>query len=491
MKNSYIISLLSLFIVFTKCSKEESSGSNQVNQNNNPEEQVVKYNVNISSSEGGTVNTSSGSYIDGTVLNIQANPNVGYVFIGWEGFDSTNPSITINVSQNYSLNAVFITEEEVSLDQNAFTDNVEIESGNVFQGSITPNSTITFEVENSQNLIAVVDHGFGLDLSVPDNTDGALIQFKNQDGDLADSYIQIERFPETNDMRSSIIKSTKSKFSPLKSKNEKSNLFSNRSSSSQWSFDIDFSEEITAGQICFNVHIYDNNDNISAGFEICATINNYGGGPSGLIGKWRYVSYVYIEDGVEITEPFTDLEEDDYIIECVDYDSGTEENDYTYESFGHVPYPNDFEHNAYIVFHENGDYEDLYESIIPSQPEIIGSFDNCIEDWESNCNEYESYCEDLDLLNYIGNFYPTTITNTYLGKWSYDEDSNTIGIWDYSFQSIDSEGDLFDEEEDVYDEPSPYYDNGTLVEIDGNTLTLTEYNSWDDSYHKTIFERVD
>ncbi|NDB80796.1 hypothetical protein EB155_13130, partial [archaeon] len=313
MKKSCIISLLSLFIVFTKCSKEDSSGSNQVNQNNNQEEQVVKYNVNISSSEGGTVNTSSGSYTDGTVLNIQANPNEGYVFLGWEGFDSTNPSITINVSQNYSLNAVFIPEEEVSLDQNAFTDNVEIESGNVFQGSITPNSTIIFEVENSQNLIAVVDHGFGLDLSVPDNTDGALIQFKNQDGDLADSYIQIERFPESNDMRSSINKSTKSKFTHLKSKDDKSNLF-NRSSSSQWSFDIDFSEEITAGQICFNVHIYDNNDNISAGIEICVTINNYGGGPSGLIGKWRYVSEIWLEDGVEITEPFSYIEEDDYII---------------------------------------------------------------------------------------------------------------------------------------------------------------------------------
>ena len=231
--------LMVSFTIFFSCSKE--SNSDPVISNNNQETQVVTFDVDITSSEGGTVNTSSGSYNQGTVLNIQANANEGYAFLNWEGFDSTNPSITINVNQNYTLNAVFIIEEEVSLDQNAFTDNVEVNSGNVFQGSITPNSTTTFEVENADNLIAVVDNGFGLDLSVPDNTQGALIQFKNVDGDLADSYIQIERFPDNSSK--SLRSSKKPRFKHQDKKETESKTY-NKNSTGQFSFDIDFGEGI-------------------------------------------------------------------------------------------------------------------------------------------------------------------------------------------------------------------------------------------------------
>lgn len=485
MKNIFLLKFWIVYLIFLviSCSKEESNSSNQVNQtDNNQEEQAISYTVNISSSEGGTVNTSSGNYNDGTVLNIEANAQEGYVFQGWEGFDSTNPAITVNVNQNYTLNAIFIVEEQVALDQNEFTDNLEVGSGTVMQGAITPNSTTTFEIQNEENLIAVVDHGFSLDLSVPDNTQGALVQFKNSEGVLADSYIQIERFPSNTEKSRRLENKYNKKF--------KKSSKTRKGSNTAFTIEIDFGDEITAGEICFNVHIYDDNDNISAGIEMCVTINNYGGGPAEMVGQWRYVSQMYTENGEMIEENIEDEFLGENILECYDYESATEENDYEYELLGYIPVPNDFEFDAYIVFHENGNYEDVYEYFAPSKPEIIGSVESCMEDFVEYCEEYDD-CEELDILDWINDFYPTTRTEAYYGKWAYDEETGTVGIWDYSYLVTDSEGEIFDSEEEVFEEPYAYFENGTIVEIEGNTLRLIEENSWNDYRYITIFERVE
>ncbi len=476
-------SLLTFLLIYCFSCSKESSNLNDINttNENEKEEQVVSYDVNISSSEGGTVNTSSGSYSEGTVLNIQANPNEGYVFLAWEGFESTNPSITINVNKDFALNAIFIIEEEVSLDQNKFTDNVKVANGNVFQGAIIPNSTMSFKVENSENLIAVVDNGFKLDLSVPDNIIGALVQFKNVDGDLADSYIQIDRF-FTNSSKS-LRKSKNSKSNYGIRKDLRSNVFS-KNNTSQFSFEIDFNEEITAGQICFNVHIYDNNNNISAGIETCVTINNFGGGPSEIHGVWQYY-----QDGIlgeSLAGYYVDEEPAGYYVgtnyiqinncfspSCmleVCYDNGD------FQGYAKV---SNVQRRDYIVLNSDGSYEDRYETIINESPEIVGNIDLCLED------EYQG-----DDFKFAKNPYQTTVTDVYYGKWSYDETTRTIGIFDYSDQVIDSGGTIFDTPLYIYDEPEAYFDNGTFVEINGDTMTFKERDSYDNAVYVTVFKKI-
>ena len=91
----------------------------------------------------------------------------------------------------------------------------------------------------------------------------------------------------------------------------------------------------------------------------------------------------------------------------------------------------------------------------------------------------------------INDFYPTTITEVYYGKWAYDEETGTVGIWDYSDVETDSGGMIFESEEYVYEEPVAYFDNGTIVEIEGNTLRLISDDSWSDDREITIFERVE
>ena len=72
----YKLFFLFNLIIFS-CSKGDSDSSSQVEP-----DPVVTYNVSISSTEGGSVNTQSGTFNTGTVLTITATPNDGYEFIG-------------------------------------------------------------------------------------------------------------------------------------------------------------------------------------------------------------------------------------------------------------------------------------------------------------------------------------------------------------------------------------------------------------------------
>jgi len=66
--------------------------------------------------------------------------------------------------------------------------------------------------------------------------------------------------------------------------------FSKSEGDGSFNIDIDFNQEAKAGQICFNVYVY-NDDGGSAPTEICLAINNYGDGSTELINKWQYTSH--------------------------------------------------------------------------------------------------------------------------------------------------------------------------------------------------------
>ena len=102
--------IIPICIFIVSCSKDDSDSSNQLETN-----PLVKYDVSISSSEGGRINiftrnggnTQSGTYKAGTLLKITATPDDGYKFIGWTGSNETSMEITIIVNSNISLQAIF------------------------------------------------------------------------------------------------------------------------------------------------------------------------------------------------------------------------------------------------------------------------------------------------------------------------------------------------------------------------------------------------
>ena len=61
-----------------------------------PEPVVVQYTLTVTASEGGSV-TNGGTFDEGTSVTITATPNEGYEFIGWEGSDSNESSLSLSL----------------------------------------------------------------------------------------------------------------------------------------------------------------------------------------------------------------------------------------------------------------------------------------------------------------------------------------------------------------------------------------------------------
>ena len=70
-------------------------------------ELIPLYTLTVLSSEGGIVSTSGGEYTEGTEIEIIATPNEGFSFSGWEGIEETNSSVTVSVSSNATVTALF------------------------------------------------------------------------------------------------------------------------------------------------------------------------------------------------------------------------------------------------------------------------------------------------------------------------------------------------------------------------------------------------
>ena len=101
------IALYSLCLVLFFCSKdEETEAPTNSFQTTTPEKVAVQYTLTVTSANGGSV-TDGGTYDDGTEVTITATANDGYEFVGWEGNDSSNSSLTITLNSNQTVQPIF------------------------------------------------------------------------------------------------------------------------------------------------------------------------------------------------------------------------------------------------------------------------------------------------------------------------------------------------------------------------------------------------
>ena len=126
-------SITLLWIFVFSCSKGDSDSTNQIEPT-----PVVTYDVSISLSEGGSVNTQSGTYNAGTVLTITATPNDGYEFIGWTGSNETSMEIMIVVNSDIQLTANFqlIPSIEFTVTTSAGVGGIVSEGGTFSSGTV-------------------------------------------------------------------------------------------------------------------------------------------------------------------------------------------------------------------------------------------------------------------------------------------------------------------------------------------------------------------
>lgn len=107
MKKINIIFLILGFII-SYCSTEEDSSTPNVTQTPNSETPPVnQYTLTVNTSYGGSVSTQGGSFNSGSQVTITAIPNEGFSFIEWVGNSSNEPTITITVNANQTIQALF------------------------------------------------------------------------------------------------------------------------------------------------------------------------------------------------------------------------------------------------------------------------------------------------------------------------------------------------------------------------------------------------
>ena len=125
---------LTAFIILYSCSAEEEDTipPNSSVQSTTPEPEPpapTQYTLTVTAAEGGTVSTEGGTYDEGTEVTITATPAEGYEFVGWEGSDSTEASLSVTLGANTTLNALFnelvysITTSEILLPNDSKFDN--------------------------------------------------------------------------------------------------------------------------------------------------------------------------------------------------------------------------------------------------------------------------------------------------------------------------------------------------------------------------------
>jgi len=92
--------LISVFILLIACSKEAPIDDEPV--------RVPTYTLTVNSGEGGTVDSTGGTYNQGQTVSVRAIPNPGYEFTGWLGDASgTSNPLSITIDSNTSITAQF------------------------------------------------------------------------------------------------------------------------------------------------------------------------------------------------------------------------------------------------------------------------------------------------------------------------------------------------------------------------------------------------
>ena len=96
------------FIYSCSAEEEDTTPPTSIIQTPEPEPPApTQYSLSVTAGEGGTVSTEGGTYDEGTEVTITATPSEGYEFVGWEGNDSSNESLTITLNSDQTLQALF------------------------------------------------------------------------------------------------------------------------------------------------------------------------------------------------------------------------------------------------------------------------------------------------------------------------------------------------------------------------------------------------
>ncbi|SNR16854.1 hypothetical protein [Tenacibaculum jejuense] len=177
--------------------------------------------------------------------------------------------------------------EEVAEQQNALEDNKTpvstIENGIVISGATkesgtppAPNSDLDFQI-NSDLKTGFQGSGFDIKFTSTDNVAGAYVQFKDSEGNPTNTFFDIP----ASSFSSRMVDGT----SNFKSIFKKSDHRISSRMQEETTINVDLQNSVPAGEFCYDICIYDSNNNISRIETVCVTIEAWGGNAS-IVGEW-------------------------------------------------------------------------------------------------------------------------------------------------------------------------------------------------------------
>ena len=138
MKNLFTVLAVILISSTVSCSKDDG---------------IAEFNLVVGVTEGGSVNTSGGTYDEGAQVTITATPDEGYRFTGWTGNATGNENpLSVTITGNVNITANFM--QYIYLDSNGITikcPNAAIGYTGVINGvtyTVVDNTTIRTEIAN-------------------------------------------------------------------------------------------------------------------------------------------------------------------------------------------------------------------------------------------------------------------------------------------------------------------------------------------------------
>ena len=335
------------------------------------------------------------------------------------------------------------TLEKTPLAANDVADNVVISGSIKNEGTPpTPNEAISLDISNSSGT-AFLNEGFEVSLNSDADIAGAYLQFKSNDGEVSDSFYDIDINANAFGKEGVKISKISEHLSKRTSKND-----------DKETLDVDFTEQLEPGTFCYLICVYDADGNISAPEELCVTVEAWGGFGD-LVGEWNYVRQEITFEGETEVFEFDDPDCDVWTIDCQN-NQGTVEVSSCFGVF-----------DAVLELKENGNYVFQVEGDIQ------------IVDLENSSSQCELVLEEDE--NYI-------IRDE--GNWAYVLDEQRLTLVSYSSTEISGD----QEYTDTYEPGEGFVLYDGNAELDGNSFILTESEDYDgdgvvDTIVKFYFEK--
>ena len=271
----------------------------------------------------------------------------------------------------------------------------------------SPNSSILFKI-NTDGQSGYLNTGYTVPFTANDDIAGAYLRILEKDGETAGGYFDIpaSSFEEKR---------------PLRTKKENEFAQHKLLEENDYEINVKFSNTIPVGTFCYEICIYDSDNNISQPSTVCVTVEEWGGPESGT-GSWLFDRY----------DP-ANLDEDRTTINC--NTGGSFEADYQLNE----------KEDWVLTLESNGNYNEVYDDVYRTI-----DYDASAADCEAVYGDTESYKEQ------------------YLGKWTYNASQKTISIVDFEYKNL-----LDSSENETYENGILYVENA-LVEVISGELVLTE-----------------